>query len=174
MSEVVQIGQFQWLTPAPAMWHLPDPPKGTRLSITITDLGWIDENGIERWLRRGFPTDGVSFPWIARAGLGLDPWGKSLREAIPHDAGYSLQDYVDFQWLGTKGQVDRRFLVGGVANGNPKAMLYYRAVSTFGGPSWNRENQPLVDGYVLACREGINDRWIDLVQNGKVLPLRAA
>ena len=173
MSRDVQIGQFRWLDPAPEMWHLPDPPKGTRLSITTTRLCWIDENGIERCLLPGFPTDGVSFPWVVRA-AGLDPWGKSLREAIPHDAGYCLQDYVDFQWLGTKEQVDRRFLVGGLANGNDKAMLYYRAVAAFGGPSWRRENQQMIDGYVLACRQGINDEWIDLVKNGRVRELKAA
>lgn len=165
------IGQFKWLTPAPALYHIPLPGRG-RLAITITDLRWVDEDGTPRELLRGFPTDGVSFPWVARAS-GLDPWGRHLRSALPHDAGYSLRDYVGFSF-GDKQQVDRRFLIGGLVDDPGNARLYYRAVSLFGRGSWNRDNAPLVDGYVFACRQGLNDPWIDFVRTGKVLDLRPA
>ena len=167
----MKIGAFQWLTAAPPVFHLPEE-NGNPLAITTADLSWVDEDGAMRTLLRGFPTDGCSFPrWMFR----LDRWGRHLKKALPHDAGYALQDYAGFEWLGSKAQVDRRFLVGGIADADEHAMLHYRMVSAFGGSSWRRNNQPLIDAYVYACANGTNDDFIDWVRNRrKIIDLRAA
>lgn len=161
-----------FLTGTPRMFHL--PVSSGRLAITLDDLVWV-EDGRNITLARGFPTDGLSLPGLARA-LGFDPWGKGLRAALLHDAGYSMHDRDEFS-LGDRATVDLRFRRGCEIDFPKMAPAYYWAVRAFGWAPWASGNAMHMDGYLYALREGALDGWIQHILNqhgGQVVDLRAA
>ena len=161
-----------FLTPTPRLFHI--PVEDGRLAITLDDVVWVEE-GRNITITRGFPTDGLSLPGIATA-LGFDPWGRGLRAALLHDAGYSLHDRDAFS-LGDKATVDRRFLQGCLIDYPRMAMTYYRAVRWFGGWSWRKSNVMHMEGYLYAIEHGQADERVQHVleqYGGKIVDLKAA
>lgn len=142
---------YGFTTQAPRLRHL--AVSSGRLALPLDDVVWIGPDGKLHRLPRGMPSDGVSFPGVARL-IGMDPWGICLREALLHDAGYTLQDWPDIFGFGSKREVDTRFRLG-VGIDQPKnEWLFYKAVHVFGGPSWRKPNAPHVDEWVEAVRSG--------------------
>lgn len=163
---------YGFLTGTPRLFHL--PVSSGRLAITLDDLVWL-EFGREIKLTRGFPTDGLSLPGLARA-LGFDPWGKGLRAALLHDAGYSLHDRDEYS-LGDRSTVDRRFRRGCEIDFPRMANTYYRAVRMFGWGPWARCNAMHMEGYLYALAEGAIDGWINHIlaqHGGEIINLREA
>lgn len=145
------LGRF--LTPIPRLIHIKRD-----FVITVDDLRWLDPDGTERILRRGFPSDGASVPWIAT--LRWSPWDERvLGEALLHDGGYSLRE-TEFA-LGNKAEVDLRFYRGMIVAGFPRERLFWRAVQAGGWLAWWSPNNPLVDGYLYAIRNRVEDEWIE-------------
>lgn len=129
-----------------------------RLAITTDDLIWMDPDGEEKILRRGFPSDGASLPWIAQ--LKWDPWDPViLPEALLHDGGYTLQK-TEFA-LGGKAVVDRRFYNGMYVAGFRAKRTFWRTVQVAGWPAWWKPNNKYVEGYLCALRNNTLDEWIE-------------
>lgn len=162
-----------FLTPTPRLFHI--PVKDGRLAITLDDVVWVEE-GQNITVTRGFPTDGLSLPGVARL-LGYEPWGAGLRAALLHDAGYSLWGRGDAVSLGTRATVDRRFYRGCQIDFPRMAAIYYRAVRMFGSLSWHKANVMHMEGYLFAIRNNSIDAWISHVieqHGGEIINLRSA
>lgn len=108
--------------------------------------------------------------------------GATLSPVVGHDADYSLQDALDVIWgwtrragqgtiitadalfptppVRTKADADRDLRFGLRLTAPARANLYYRAVATLGAWSWRKQNAPLVDAYIVACRTNTCDEWI--------------
>jgi len=113
-----------WLTPIPSL--TPVKPNLMRLDDPVC---WVDAAGKYFVVPTGFITDGASLPWLVTAIW--DRWEpKTLRSSILHDYGYSTKS------MGTKKQVDKRFLQGLQADKWPHALAYYRAVRFAGWYAW--------------------------------------
>lgn len=136
-----------------------------RLAITLEDHHWIDPDGRIITVYRGFPTDGASLPWLAK--WRWDPWQPDvLAAALPHDLGYSLHG-TEFD-VGTKRQVDRRFLQGMETMGFRADRLFWRAVQMGGHLSWRTPNNRHMEGYLWSLRNNKLDAWIESFRSVKV------
>lgn len=113
-----------WASPIPSM--TPVKPNLMRLDDPVV---WVEDGGKCFVVPAGFITDGASLPWLVTAIW--DRWEpKTLRSSILHDYSYSTKS------MGTKEQVDQRFLRGLQADKWPHALAYYRAVKWAGLYAW--------------------------------------
>lgn len=198
----------RWLTRPPGLFHL-DPVKVSnavgrridRIAIVLDHVGWVTAAGAQRWLRRGFLTDGGSIPGLGRL-AGIDPYdGPALASCVGHDGDYTFRDQPDIIW-GMKAEVDqhgiltfvpdpahpsprslkkrdadRRLLEGMKAHNARLAQVYYAAVAIGGWGAWFSRDTGLIDGYAFACRSGTWDNWtehvLSLYAPGDIVPLRA-
>ena len=121
--------------------------------------------------------------------------GATLLPVVNHDSDYSLQEALDVMWgwtsregliirddfyplppIRTRADADKDLRDGLRITSPPRAEPYYFFVHRFGGWSWRKQNAPLMDGYIQACRDGTNDQWIEHVRKTftQVVDLRVA
>ena len=114
-----------WVSGIPEML-----PVRRRIWRVQRDVIWWDGDlETEIVVPAGWLTDGASLPWPVLAIWDrMDP--QTLRASILHDYGYSTHK------IGTKAEVDRRFLQGLQADNWPYATTYYRAVKLFCWYAW--------------------------------------
>lgn len=145
---------IEFLTPTPDL-HFVEYHK---LAVTCQDYRWRDEDGIERVLFRGFPTDGASLPWIVTCRW--NPWdAKILKHALPHDGAYCLHNTEHD--LGTKDVADLRFRRGLSQDHFEASKIFWLAVHWFGLRAWNKPDNRLMGGYLWALRSGTPDEWLE-------------
>ena len=154
-----------------------------RLAITLDDVVTLYSDGRQKTILRGFPMDYASIPpsaqvlghLLKRVGLfrrvtSFDPTdGATLLPVVNHDGDYSLQEAMDIMWgphppKRTRAEADIDLRDGLRITSPPRADPYYFFVHRFGWWSWRKQNAPLMDGYIHACRHGTNDQWIDHVR----------
>lgn len=133
---------------------------------------------------------------LLRGVTSLDPTdGATLLPVVGHDSDYSLQEALDVMWgwtsregliirddfyplppIRTRADADKDLRDGLRITSPPRAEPYYFFVHRFGGWSWRKQNAPLMDGYIQACRDGTNDQWIEHVRKTftQVVDLRVA
>lgn len=154
-----------------------------RLAITLDDVVTRYSDGREKVILRGFPMDYASIPpsaqvlghLLKRLGMfrrvtSFDPTdGATLLPVTNHDGDYSLQEALDIMWgptppKRTRSNADIDLRDGLRITSPPRAEPYYFFVHRFGGWSWRKQNAPLMEGYIQACRDGTNDQWIEHVR----------
>lgn len=146
----------RFLTPIPGFIRI-----SKSLAITTNDHRWEDPDGTVITLKRGFPTDGASLPWLFT--IYWSPWDpKVLAAALFHDAGYSLRG-TEYD-LGPKSVIDQRFYRGMRVAGFRAKRIFWRSVQIAGWPAWWSANNRHVDGYLYALRTNCLDEWISSFQ----------
>ncbi len=79
----------EWKSPPPDLFHL-----RSGQAITLSDVSFRDRYGSLWTVPMGYPTDGMSYPWLLRR-LGWDRFDRrTIRTAVVHDFRYSMHDYI--------------------------------------------------------------------------------
>jgi hypothetical protein len=128
--------------------------------MLLDDVKWRDRGGRYRICPRGFPFDGMSYPWLTRVLFNWDKYETyTLRTAAMHDSAYAMHDYL-CSWPLTRQEVDIDLLDGLRAEGAACAWLKYRAVRKFGWIPWGiKTEDPLVQEWIDVLWE--DDKAID-------------
>jgi len=153
----------QWVSGKPGIFVLEK-----RLAITLDDVVYIDREGKKWTVPRGFPTDGMSYPWIVEWMWNrFDP--DNLRSGVTHDYAYTLHDYFD-DWPVTREEADQNLFDGLALDDGGWKWAKYAAVRACGWWLWNRrDHNELTLQWVEMVQAGpvALDAWIEAIKNGK-------
>lgn len=142
-SDPLVVGRPLWLTSPPHLFFY-DLDR----AITLDDVRFRDRYGMIWTVKRGFPNDGMSYPFFIT-------WGKfdqlTLRSGVTHDFRYSMRDYFYF-WFDTFARANEGFSDGLGAECPERRRICLAGVKLGGYSVWEHKS-----------REKMMEQWLSVV-----------
>jgi len=138
-----KLGSPKWLSPTPRLGDIDEVCKKT-----LSKVRFRDRYGRIWTVPRGYPTDGMSYPWIIR--LFKDPYSvKTLQAAVLHDYSYSMYDYFA-GWPVRRRTADLNLLDGLWLTSPPEAVADFIIVRMFGRRTFLRKSKdPIMIKWII-------------------------